>query len=234
MRCRAGNRVPWRGCLLGRLVPDPVVERPALFTHIVRSPEITYAGLPKQALKKSNHPVFRPGALREYVRGREETVLPRFVSRRAIARLWLGTALVVVVGAMLLVFPVSLTAYGTVLATMPGEFVGVHEGNVVAVAVPSNLLTRVRLGGAVYLGETRNREDRGQIVELASPLGSSATMGGNQSGDRVIIVRFPVGAKHSATTEECRMHGCRVQVEMGRTTFWSFLLGSDRASTRSY
>lgn len=189
---------------------------------------------PAQAVPKSNRPVFRAGALRAYVRGREEAILPHFVSRRAIGRIWLAIALVGIAIGALLASPISLIADGTVLVSATGAAATMPERHVLAIAVPANLLPLLREGGAVYLGPSRRAQAHGQLVALASPLPRTATLAGDRTGGRVVAARFPVDVTLPTTTEACRAYKCRVRIEAGRVPFWRFLFDGGGASARRH
>lgn len=176
---------------------------------------------------KSERPIFRPGALREYVRGREEGVLPRFVSRRAIVLLWLMTAAMGIAWAALLAMPLPLVAYGAVVPAAPGRPGGAAAEGLVAVSVAPGILSRVRVGDAVHVGEEGAVARSGRVVRLGPPAPAGEPGSAPRRADRLVFVRFADGAPPACAPERCR-----VRIELGRSAFWSFL-ASDRPPARS-
>jgi hypothetical protein len=71
----------------------------------------------------SRHPLFRAQALQHYTRGREKTVLPRFVAPPVFLCLWLLLGLLLLMTALAwhIQVPVYIRAEGALLASPPGN-----------------------------------------------------------------------------------------------------------------
>lgn len=138
---------------------------------------------------KSSRAVFRAQAVEQYVRTREEVILPRFVSRRAILLLWSALAAITLATAALLMIRLPVYTSGAVA----------RAGNqLLAVSIPAGARARVRPGQPAYLnGDGGARRFAGRVV---------ATRAGQ---DGVAFVRLAPGAP------ACAPPSCRVDIRIG-------------------
>ncbi len=60
---------------------------------------------PAQALPSAQRSIFRPEARQHYLQNQEKVVLPRLVSRRVFVTLWILALLLLVVGSMVVFWP---------------------------------------------------------------------------------------------------------------------------------
>ena len=136
---------------------------------------------------RSSRAVFRAQAVEQYVRTREEVILPRFVSRRAILLLWGALAAITLAAAALLMIRLPVYTSGPVASAGPG---------LLAVSIPER--ARVRPGQAAFLsGADGPRRFAGRVI---------ATRGGENG---VAFVRLAPGAP------ACAPPSCRVDIRIG-------------------
>ena len=110
-----------------------------------------------------SHPFFRRDALKHYLQGREEQVLPRFASPQTFAWLW-GLLLLLVVAAMLASFcRIPLYVSGVAIITREECTTGKGCKQPVLIALlPPDSLPGLRVGQTIFL-EIKGSRDRLRI-----------------------------------------------------------------------
>ncbi len=164
--------------------------------------------------------MFRTEAVKQYVRSREEVILPRYVSRRAILVLWAVFAVIVAGGAALLGIRMPLYTTGTAVAP---RGVAPPAGEL-AVSIPVEALARVRLGQPAYLrGTGGGRRYAGRVVELGG--GEAGPDGGGRAG-AIVRVRLAAGAG-APSAPPCLPGSCRVDIRIGAPRALAFFAPGD-------
>ena len=152
---------------------------------------------------KSSKAVFRTEAVEQYVRTREEVILPRFVSTRTILLLWAALAAIVAGTAALLMVAVPVYTSGT---AAPASRAGALE-----VYVPAEALARVRPGHAAYFrADEGGRRFAGRVMAAGASGRAAPVPGGAESSTGVVLVRLA-----AARAPACRPPRCRVDIRIG-------------------
>ncbi len=162
---------------------------------------------------KSRKAVFRAEAVEQYVRTREEVILPRFVSKRTIVLLWAGLAAIILGAVALLTVNVPVYISGTA-APAP-------RASTLQVYVPAEALARVRPGYPAYIHrDGGGRRFAGRVIagaesQASSGAGVRRAAPSREGGERstgVVLVRLAAGAP------ACRPPRCRVDIRIGTPT----------------
>jgi hypothetical protein len=161
---------------------------------------------------RSTRPVFRAEAVKEYVRSREEVILPRFVSPRTIVLLWSVLGAILLGTAALLTIRLPLYTSATVLAPR-------GDGGALAVSVPLDVLEQVRPGQRAYFrGEDGERRPAGRVraVEGEAVRTAPGRPGTERPGATVLVRLDP------DMDAACRAPACRVEIRIGTPRAASF------------
>lgn len=128
-------------------------------------------------MKDESRLIFRAEAIRRYVQGRNQSVLPRFTSPRRLILLWIFSALLLAGGllAWLIRVPVYASGVGVVIDST-AELQQVGEAPQLAVFLPGNDLSRFRVGQRLFWRFDKTGERVSRSIEIIEPQVSSPLM----------------------------------------------------------
>lgn len=187
---------------------------------------------------KSSRPVFRAEAVKQYVRSREEVILPRYISKRSIMLLWVALGVIVLGGATLLMVPLPLYTSGTAVALQGEDRESGERTRSLAVSVPIEALAQVRPGQAAYFHDSDGpRRFAGRVVavdgnEASRNGGASRAVPSGEGANRVerpsaiVHVQLATGLD-APPTAACPPRGCRVDIRIGAPRALAFFAPGD-------
>jgi hypothetical protein len=119
--------------------------------------------------------VFRAQAFEQYVRGREQSVLPRFVGPRAFGKLWASLGVLGLVGLLALMIRLPVYTTGSAVAVESSlAGLGPEGGPVVVALLPAESLSRLEIGQEMTLqAESSARPLHVPIVAIEDDLRAS-------------------------------------------------------------
>jgi len=175
---------------------------------------------------KSDRPIFRAEAVTQYVRSREEVILPRYVSRRTIILLWTALGVIMVGAAALLSIPLPLYTSGTAVSPQGGDLESGSRKGSLTVSITAEALAQVRPGQAAYVrGPDGRRRFAGRVVESR---GSQSSRNGGvrhampsadgadaaQRPGAIVLIELVTGPG-APPAPACRPNSCRIDIRIG-------------------
>jgi hypothetical protein len=171
----------------------------------------------------SNEPIFRREALEEYARGREEAVLPEFVSARVIRALWWIGAVASGAVAVVAAVPVPVSTGASIVAPGAEGVSGAPAGTRFVISVSPEVVARIRIGQPVYRADGDDPQPVGRIVGPA-PLASrglrSVPRGADAEGALLLAETSETFARSVGGGK-----GPDLALRLGRSTLWRLLAG---------
>ena len=128
-------------------------------------------------MRDESRSIFRAEAIRHYVQGRNESVLPHFTSPRMVILLWVFAALLISSGllAWLIRVPVFASGVGVVIDST-SELQEAGEAPQLAVFLPGNDLSKFRVGQRLFWRFDKTGERVSRVIGILEPQASSPSM----------------------------------------------------------